>query len=392
MRPATPSCTLLPYTPPHPPRAPPPPRGRAGGRRAPGPPGRGRSPAAVLRHAAAIPLQAARACHQPSQWPENGTASHAGILCKESMMAGNGTAALRAADLAPLRVENLVRVYRAKGGQRVQAVSDVSFDLLPGETLGVVGESGCGKLTLAKALMMLAPPTAGTIWFERSPLTGRSAAVLRAMRPRLQMVFQDPVSSLNPRQTMQKIVETPLEVHGLGTAAERRERAHQMLAAVGLDADQVGQRRPHELSGGQCQRVSIARALVLQPSLLVCDEPVSALDVSVQAQVVNLLEQAKKNFAFTILFISHHLLFVNSISDRVMVMYLGKVCEIGAADEVYSRPAHPYTRMLLDAIPDPQRPRALATPDNGETPSPMNMPGACRFHTRCVQATALCAR
>ncbi|MCW5259301.1 ATP-binding cassette domain-containing protein [Verminephrobacter eiseniae] len=307
-------------------------------------------------------------------------------------MAGNGTAALRAADLALLRVENLVRVYRAKGGQRVQAVSDVSFDLLPGETLGVVGESGCGKSTLAKALMMLAPPTAGTIWFERSPLTGRSEAVLRAMRPRLQMVFQDPVSSLNPRQTMQKIVETPLEVHGLGTAAERRERAHQMLAAVGLDVDQVGQRRPHELSGGQCQRVSIARALVLQPSLLVCDEPVSALDVSVQAQVVNLLEQAKKDFALTMVFISHDLLVVKSISDRVMVMYLGKVCEIGAADEVYSRPAHPYTRMLLDAIPDPQRPRALATPDNGETPSPMNMPGACRFHTRCVQATALCAR
>lgn len=305
-------------------------------------------------------------------------------------MAGSGMAALRAADCALIRAENLSHVYRAKGGQRVQAVSDVSFDLLPGETLGVVGESGCGKSTLAKALMMLVPPTEGTIRFEREPLTGRSENSLRAMRPRLQMVFQDPISSLNPRHTVEQIIETPLEVHDIGTKAERQDRVRQVLVAVGLDQNQIGSRRPHELSGGQCQRVSIARALVLQPSLLVCDEPVSALDVSVQAQVVNLLEQTKKHFALTMLFISHDLLVVKSISDRVMVMYLGKVCEIGDVDEIYANPAHPYTQMLLAAIPNPLQPRVQM--DSGETPSPMNMPSGCRFHTRCMKATELCAR
>ena len=305
-------------------------------------------------------------------------------------MAGSGAAALRAADCALIRVENLTHVYRAKGGLRVQAVSDVSFDLLPGETLGVVGESGCGKSTLAKALMMLAPPTEGAILFERELLTGRSENSLRALRPRLQMVFQDPISSLNPRHTVEQIVETPLEVHGIGTKTDRKERVRQVLVSVGLDQNQIGSRRPHELSGGQCQRVSIARALVLQPSLLVCDEPVSALDVSVQAQVVNLLEQTKKHFALTMLFISHDLLVVKSISDRVMVMYLGKVCEIGNVNEIYANPAHPYTRMLLAAIPDPLQPCVQI--DCGETPSPMNMPSGCRFHTRCMKATELCAR
>lgn len=309
-------------------------------------------------------------------------------------MAGSGMNQLRERDQALLRVENLVRTYRNAKGQRVHAVSDVSFDVQRGETLGIVGESGCGKSTLAKSLMMLPPPSAGEVHFEALNLTRQSPSALRALRPRVQMVFQDPVSSLNPRHTVMRIVEAPLIVNRMGHAAERATRVRETLQAVGLDADMVGERRPHELSGGQCQRVSIARALVLRPALLVCDEPVSALDVSVQAQVINLLEQAKLDFELTVLFISHDLAVVKSISDRVMVMYLGKICEIGPADALYRSPRHPYTASLLAAIPvpDPTCANVLHSGLKGETPSPLDIPSGCRFHTRCPNALPQCAR
>jgi peptide/nickel transport system ATP-binding protein len=307
-------------------------------------------------------------------------------------MAGSGKAHLRTQSDLLLRVENLVRTYRAKGGQRVQALSDVSFDVAKGETLGIVGESGCGKSTLAKSLMMLPPPSSGDIRFGTTTLTGQSGEGLRKMRQSIQMVFQDPVSSLNPRHTVLEIVEAPLIVNDIGTPDERKVMVEQTLDAVGLDVNAVGSRRPHELSGGQCQRVSLARALVLRPALLICDEPVSALDVSVQAQVINLLESAKLDFSLTMLFISHDLAVIKSISDRVMVMYLGKMCEIGPAEQVYRRPRHPYTAGLLAAIPksEPGRARQARSVPIGETPSPMAIPSGCRFHTRCPNASPTC--
>jgi peptide/nickel transport system ATP-binding protein len=306
-------------------------------------------------------------------------------------MAGSGKAHLRDSQ-SLLRVENLVRTYRSDGGQRVQALSDVSFDVMAGETLGVVGESGCGKSTLAKSLMMLPPPSSGTVHFDGAQLTGKHGDELRKLRPRIQMVFQDPVSSLNPRHSVLDIVAAPLRVNDIGNADQRRGRVLETLHAVGLDPDAIGARRPHELSGGQCQRVSIARALVLKPALLICDEPVSSLDVSVQAQVINLLETAKSNFALTMVFISHDLAVIKSISDRVMVMYLGKICEIGPVEAIYANPKHPYTAALLSAIPiaNPslaRRPHPLPT---GETPSPLAVPNGCRFHTRCPFATDIC--
>jgi peptide/nickel transport system ATP-binding protein len=307
-------------------------------------------------------------------------------------MAGSGTAPLRDASQVLLRVVHLVRTYQAQGGRKVHALSDVSFDVAQGETLGVVGESGCGKSTLARSLLMLPPPTSGTIHFQGELLTTKRGEQLRQLRPRLQMIFQDPLASLNPRHTVLEIVTAPLLVHAIGTPTERQVRVGDALASVGLDTDVVGTRRPHELSGGQCQRVSIARALVLRPALLICDEPVSSLDVSVQAQVINLLEAAKAAYALTLLFISHDLAVIKTISDRVMVMYLGKVCELGPVASIYSRPKHPYTATLLEAIPiaDPalaRRPRRLPS---GETPSPLELPSGCRFNTRCPKASALC--
>jgi len=307
-------------------------------------------------------------------------------------MAGSGTAPLRDSSQVLLRATHLVRTYPSQGGLRVQALSDVSFDVARGETLGVVGESGCGKSTLARSLLMLPPPSSGEIRFAGESLTDKRGEQLRQLRPRLQMIFQDPLASLNPRQSVLEIVTAPLLVNGIGTPVERKTRVAEALHSVGLDVDVVGTRRPHELSGGQCQRVSIARALVLRPSLLICDEPVSSLDVSVQAQVINLLEAAKAAYALTMLFISHDLAVIKSISDRVMVMYLGKVCELGPVASIYSRPRHPYTAALLEAIPiaDPElarRPRKLPS---GETPSPLAIPSGCRFHTRCPKATDVC--
>ncbi|MFJ4293181.1 ABC transporter ATP-binding protein [Cupriavidus sp. NPDC089707] len=313
------------------------------------------------------------------------------------LAAAASMASPREAEGVLLSARNLVKTYRARGHRRVQALSDVSFDMIPGETLGVVGESGSGKSTLARAVMALPAPDAGTVHFDGAPVFAARGAPLRALRQRMQMVFQDPMSSLNPAHRILDIVQMPLEVAGRGDARTWREQAMQALASVGLDGNMVGRRRPYELSGGQCQRVSIARALVLRPELLVCDEPVSALDVSVQAQVLNLLEDAKAAHNLTMLFISHDLGVVRGISDRVMVMYLGKVCELAPTDALYRSPRHPYTATLLASVPSLEPSRRARHPDapasaRGETPSPLAVPSGCRFRTRCPRASERCAQ
>lgn len=294
---------------------------------------------------------------------------------------------------ALLSARNLVKTFRAKGGRRVQALSDVSFDLVRGETLGVVGESGSGKSTLARALLALPAPDSGSATFDGQSVYELRGARMRQLRFRMQMVFQDPMSSLNPAHSILDVVKMPLLVAGHGTAASRREAGIAMLRSVGLDGELLGNRRAYELSGGQCQRVSIARALMLRPDLLVCDEPVSALDVSVQAQVLNLLEDAKQAYGLTMLFISHDLSVIKGISDRVMVMYLGKVCEIAPADALYATPRHPYSATLLASVPSmrPSRRSGRHEIARGEPPSPLNVPSGCRFRTRCSRADARCA-
>ncbi|MFT3819280.1 MAG: ATP-binding cassette domain-containing protein [Rubrivivax sp.] len=247
-------------------------------------------------------------------------------------------------------MQGLQRRYKARGHVHV-AVDDVSFDLARGEVLGIVGESGCGKSSLAKAVLMLPPPDGGRVSFLGQELTLLRGRGLRAIRPHIQAVFQDPVTSLNPRHTVGQIVEAPLLVHGIRSGSERTERVAQVLHEVGLDMATHGRRRPHELSGGQCQRVSVARALVLRPQLLVCDEPVSSLDVSVQAQVINLLEEIRQRHELAILFISHDLAVVRSLCDRVLVMRKGRICELGATEALFAQPQHPYTAELLAAVP-----------------------------------------
>ena len=306
------------------------------------------------------------------------------------MTAAQRSAALRREPML-LSIENLVVEYGA-GAWRVQAVSDVSFDVRRGETLGLVGESGCGKSTLGRAVLQLFRPSAGRVMFDGSDLTRETGERLRRRRRRLQLIFQDPIASLNPRRRVDDIVAEPLVIAGIKDRAARERRVRQALDAVGLDADLVMRRRPHEFSGGQCQRIAIARALVLEPDLLICDEPVSALDVSIRAQILNLLEEMKARYGLTLIFIAHDLAVVKAISDRVAVMYLGKLCEIGPADAVFSRPAHPYTAALLAAIP---RPDPDAPPPQkvvlGEPPSPIAPPSGCRFRTRCPLAQARCA-
>lgn len=291
-----------------------------------------------------------------------------------------------------LVVDGLVVEYTTPGGT-VQAVSDVSFALRAGETVGVVGESGCGKSTMARAVLQLPAPNDGSVRFEGTELTTLSAGRLRALRPELQMVFQDPVSSLNPRRSVRQIVAEPLTIWGSGSRAERAEKADEMLRAVGLEPSEYGDRKPTELSGGQCQRVAIARALLAGAKLLVCDEPVSSLDVSLRATVLNLLEDLQERFDLSIMFIAHDLAVVKNISDRVMVMYLGKVVEVGDADSLYRTPAHPYTLALLNAIPepDPDAP-ALDAVLAGDPPSPIDPPSGCRFRTRCPMAQEICAQ
>ncbi|MWA04820.1 ATP-binding cassette domain-containing protein [Actinomadura sp. LD22] len=309
-------------------------------------------------------------------------------------MAGTGKAHLRRSDSVVLSVEDLVVEYRLKGsGDRVHAVSGISLDVLAGETLGLVGESGCGKSTTARAVLGLPRPTSGSVRFDDVEVTTLSEREMRRFRPKAQMVFQDPIASLNPRRTVEDVVAEPSRIVASGTRAERREKVRTVLREVGLDPDVMGSRRARQLSGGQCQRLSIARALVLDPDVLICDEPVSALDVSVQAQVLNLLGDLSQKRRLSMLFISHDLAVVKNVSDRVIVMYLGKICETARPDPLYARPAHPYTAGLLGAIPVPDPgidPRGRRTVQ-GEPPSPINPPSGCRFRTRCPFAQKICA-
>jgi len=292
-----------------------------------------------------------------------------------------------------LRVRDLSVEFRVPGGRKVQAVSRVSFDIARGETLGLVGESGCGKSSAARALLQLPPPTGGEVWFDGTDLTALRARELRRLRPRMQMIFQDPIASLNPRRKVADIVAAPLRVNRRLAQSEVRRRVIDMLEAVGLDPGLALDRRPHEFSGGQCQRISIARAAILEPALLICDEPVSSLDVSVQAQILNLLRGMKQRLALTMLFISHDLAVVKNISDRVAVMYLGRLCEVAPCEALYRAPSHPYTAALLSAIPvpDPSQPPRKLQLAAGDLPSPMDPPSGCRFRTRCPYAQARCS-
>nr|WP_249123546.1 MULTISPECIES: oligopeptide/dipeptide ABC transporter ATP-binding protein [unclassified Bradyrhizobium] len=292
-----------------------------------------------------------------------------------------------------LVVDDLSATYKLPRGRRLTAVANVSFTVYRGETLGLVGESGCGKSTISRAIMQLPPPTGGSVIFEGRDLASLDAETLRRTRTRLHMIFQDPISSLNPRRKVRDIVAEPMAIAGMGSAEERRRRVRAALEAVGLDPDQVMDRRPHEFSGGQCQRIAIARALVTEPHLVICDEPVSALDVSVRAQILNLLEDMKARYGLTLLFISHDLAVVKNISDRVAVMYLGRLCELAPSARLYEAPLHPYTAALMAGIPvmDPDRRPSPSQLLAGELPSPMNPPSGCRFRTRCPRAAPLCA-
>jgi len=275
----------------------------------------------------------------------------------------------------------------------LRAVDGVSFDLMQGETLGVVGESGCGKSTLARGILQLVPPVAGSVMLLGDDLTRLDKRALRAHRRDLQIIFQDPLASLNPRMTVNEIISEPLQTHfpAMGEV-ERKERVRAIMAKVGLLPNQIN-RYPHEFSGGQCQRIGIARALVLEPKLIICDEPVSALDVSIQAQIVNLLMDLQSEMGLTLIFIAHDLSVVRHISHRVMVMYLGRVAELADRDHIYASPRHPYTRALIDAvpIPDPRLERSKqGTVVKGDLPSPMDPPSGCAFRTRCPLAQARC--
>jgi peptide/nickel transport system ATP-binding protein len=309
-------------------------------------------------------------------------------------VAGSGTAHLRDSPETLLRVEQLVVEFPlGNTGLRVNAVSGISFDVMRGETLGLVGESGCGKSTTGRAVMQLPRPTGGSVIFDGRELTSLDDENVRKLRPQMQMIFQDPISSLNPRRRVREIVAEPLAIWKLGTDAERSERVNTVLEDVGIDPAIAADRRPHQFSGGQCQRICVARALVMDPKLIICDEPVSALDVSVQAQILNLLEDMKARYGLTMIFIAHDLAVVKNISDRVCVMYLGKICEVASPDDLYHHPAHPYTDLLLKSIPVPD-PTVKPDPEgriSGELPSPVFPPSGCRFRTRCPRAADRCA-
>jgi oligopeptide transport system ATP-binding protein len=298
-----------------------------------------------------------------------------------------------------LEVRNLVQEFvlrdfgGAKGGV-LQAVADVSFDLHVGETLGIVGETGSGKSTLARSVIQAPPPKQGQVIFQGEDLARLKRGALKSARRNLQMVFQDPFTSLDPRWSVASLVEEPLVAYGEGSREQRRERVNELLDLVGLDPVRYGERHTRELSGGQCQRVAVARALALSPKLILCDEPVSSLDVLVQAQVLNLFEKLREDLGLSYLFIAHDLALVKQVSDRVAVMYLGKLCEIGPVRSIFSGPLHPYTLALLNSIPSPDPTvgrRETASVISGELPSPLDPPSGCRFRTRCPRAADLCA-
>jgi oligopeptide transport system ATP-binding protein len=300
-----------------------------------------------------------------------------------------------------LQVENLVKHYPVTRGivfkrtiGQVQAVDGVSLELKSGETLGVVGESGCGKSTLARVLMNLEKPTAGSVKYRGQEIFGLRGAELKQMRRQIQLVMQDPYTSLNPRMTVGDLIGEPFEIHTeVAPKGDRRRKVQELLDVVGLNPEHIN-RYPHQFSGGQRQRIGIARALALRPEIIVCDEPVSALDVSIQAQVMNLLGQLQKDFGLAYIFIAHDLSVVRHLSDRVAVMYLGRIVEIGTDEEIYERPTHPYTQALLSAVPVPD-PMVRQTKQIirlvGDVPSPVNPPSGCRFRTRCWKAQDVCA-
>lgn len=300
-----------------------------------------------------------------------------------------------------LKVEHLHKEFPTGSGfmggkfskKVVSAVNDLSFEIRAGETFGLVGESGCGKSTTGRAIMHLDPPTSGKVYFEGRDISKMNKKELKAMRREMQFIFQDPYASLNPRMTIGEIISEPMVIHGIGTPEERIQRVRELLDVVGLNPEHIN-RYPHEFSGGQRQRVGIARSFILRPKLIICDEPVSALDVSIQAQVLNLLKDLQKQYGTAYLFIAHDLSVVQHISDRVAVMYLGKMVELSDWKSLYAEPNHPYTQALLSAVPIPDpdvqqnRKRIILA---GDPPSPIDPPSGCRFHTRCPIAQAKCS-
>lgn len=301
-------------------------------------------------------------------------------------------------DKTLVKIENLTKNFISKKSffgkplSYVHAVDNVSLDIYKGETLGIVGESGCGKSTLGRSILRLTEPTSGKVIYDNTDLVTLSKEDMRQMRKRLQLIFQDPYASLNPRMTVKDLIKAPLDVFGIGTENERMEKVFQIMKQVGLTEEQLN-RYPHEFSGGQRQRIVIARAIILDPEFVVCDEPVSALDVSVRSQVLNLLNNLQKEKNLTYMFISHDLSVVKYISDRIAVMYLGRVVELAEKDELYSHAAHPYTKALLSAVPIAEvgRKREISVLE-GDVPSPINPPKGCYFNTRCPYADERCRK